>query len=378
MTLNAYRANGWLAGLLVLIVAMVPTLGGCATNAELDRKERGYDIFAKTDMAPGNITVTRKGRVIVSLHQFFEPTWRVAEVDPETGVLRPFPNPEWAEELGPNGIGMDSVLGIMSDDEDRVWMLDNGLRGGSSPRLIVWNTKKNELDRVITIFFPGIDESFLNDFVLDPKTEHVYIANTALEGTPSLVVLDLRTGLARPVLLGDSVVSGERGANLVIEGETLNANGQPRVVAINPITIDKDGRWVYFGAMTGRSLYRIRTADLRNADLSDSALAQRVERYSAKPVSDGITIDEQNNIYVTDLENSGIGVIGRNRAYKPIFSDSVLVNWPDGLSGGPDGLIYATVNQLHRSPGLNDGRDASVPPYLIIRVDARGKPIAGR
>ncbi|MEM7754638.1 MAG: L-dopachrome tautomerase-related protein [Planctomycetota bacterium] len=380
---SSTRIGRAMLGFVAATLALAPTLGGCAASGAGERKARGFDILARIDEAPGNITVTPRGKIIVSLHQFYEPTWRVAEVDRESGVLRPFPNPEWAEELGADNIGLDSVLGIVTDDKGVVWMLDNGRRGGSTPRLVGWNTRKNELEKSVSIFFPGVESSFLNDLVLDPNTQHVYIANSGGPGEPSLVVLDLRTGLARPVLAGDAVVSAERDAKLVFNGKTLTQDGpngpEPREVGINPITIDADGRYVYFGAMTGKSIYRVRTSDLRNTDLSDNALAARVEPYAGKPVSDGMTIDSRGNLYIADLENGGIGIVpARGRTYEPIFSNPSLVEWPDGLSGGPDGLIYATVNQLHHSPVLNDGRDASVPPYLIIRVNPKAKPMVGR
>ena len=43
--------------------------------------------------------------------------------------------------------------------------------------------------------------------------------------------------------------------------------------------MDALAEWVYFGAMSGTVLYRVRTADLRDASLSEEALARRVERF---------------------------------------------------------------------------------------------------
>lgn len=50
--------------------------------------------------------------------------------------------------------------------------------------------------------------------------------------------------------------------------------------------------------MHGHSLYRIKADDLANEKLDAKTLATRVQRYSDKPVSDGMTIDRDNNIYL--------------------------------------------------------------------------------
>ncbi len=50
--------------------------------------------------------------------------------------------------------------------------------------------------------------------------------------------------------------------------------------------------------MNGHSLYRIKADDLADGKLDSKSLAERVQRSSDKPVSDGITIDKENNIYL--------------------------------------------------------------------------------
>ena len=49
--------------------------------------------------------------------------------------------------------------------------------------------------------------------------------------------------------------------------------------------------------------------------LDAKTLSQRVERYSAKPICDGISIDKDNNIYLGDLAENAIGVIKPDRSY---------------------------------------------------------------
>jgi len=75
---------------------------------------------------------------------------------------------------------------------------------------------------------------------------------------------------------------------------------RPRIV-VDPVSEDLQNEWVYFGPMQGSTLYRIKAPDLADEGLDAKTLGQRVERYSSKPICDGISIDKDNNIYLGDL-----------------------------------------------------------------------------
>jgi sugar lactone lactonase YvrE len=122
----------------------------------------------------------------------------------------------------------------------------------------------------------------------------------------------------------------------------------------------------------------VRAADLHDASLSADALAKRVERFGRKPVSDGISIDGAGNVYVTDVEASGIGVIRPDGEYRLLFADKEKLSWPDAISAGPDNNMYVAVNKLHLSAKLNAGENASQPPYYIVRFPALAPTAVGR
>ncbi|MEO0869131.1 MAG: hypothetical protein AAFY17_11940 [Cyanobacteria bacterium J06642_11] len=67
-------------------------------------------------------------------------------------------------------------------------------------------------------------------------------------------------------------------------------------------------------------------------------------------------------MYVTDITNNAIGVVNPNGTYGVLYQDESL-SWTDGFSFGPNNKIYVTVNQLQRSPTLNQGNDLSEWPY---------------
>ncbi|MEM7489958.1 MAG: hypothetical protein AAF390_12635, partial [Pseudomonadota bacterium] len=55
------------------------------------------------------------------------------------------------------------------------------------------------------------------------------------------------------------------------------------------------------------------------------------------------------------------------------------IEWPDGLSAGPDGWIYATVNRLNNAPPLNGGETTPVAaPYYVIRFRPLSDAVQGR
>ena len=348
------------------------------------------EIVAKVTQGPGNITVTPDGRIIVSLHQFYETQNRVVEVSKD-GKLTPFPNVEWSQGRDNKGVGLDAVLGIQSDPNGVVWMLDNGMRGGLTPQLVGWNTRTNKLEEVISLPSPATTaDSFLNDLAVDFTNQVVYITDTENK-KPALIVVDLSEGKARRVLTGDVSVKPED-VDLIVEGKPTQRKQpdgtliKPRVGA-NPIALDAKNEWLYYGPMNGKRLYRIRTADLRNPKLNDEDLAKRVEDYAAKPNCDGISIDRENNIYITDLAANAIGVIRSDRpsvgnaqtkpSYEQLVSEPWM-SWIDALSFGPDGYLYSVINQLHRTPALNGGKNDTKPPFLIIRVKPLADGIVGR
>ncbi len=339
------------------------------------------ETYARMRQGPGNITLTPDGRVIVSLHQFFETPLRVVEVARD-GSLKPFPNDEWNTPGLSGRSALDSVLGIQCDANGVVWMLDNGMRSRVTPKLVGWNTKTNALERVIYLPPPvTVPESFVNDLSIDATKGVAFIADPA-SSKSALIVADLKTGEARRVFEGHPSVTPED-IDVVIDGKAPEMKGpdgkpaRPRV-GVDPIALDAKNEWLYFGPLNGRTLWRVRAADLLDTSLPTAALFQRVERYADRPICDGISIDTAGNIYISDVTNHAIGVITPERQYKVLIKDDALISWPDAFACGPDGMLYVVLNQLHKSPPLNGGQDGTTPPYLLVRFKPLAAGIVGR
>jgi sugar lactone lactonase YvrE len=325
---------------------------------------------------PGNIAIAPGGRIFLSQHQLFGADARIVEVLPD-GRVTPYPDASWAGPKRADGRGLHRVLGVVADRRGILWMLEESDALAAAGRLIAWNTVTHRLARVIYLAPPAISaNAFLNDLAVDPVHHAVFIADPAAGPDGALIVVDLDIGHVRRVLEGSPFTVPEP-IDMVIDGRVILVDGKPNRVGVNPITIDGAGEWLYFGAMSGRSLWRVRTRDLLDEDLPAAELARRVRRYGYKPISDGITIDTASNVYVTDITRNGIGVIRPDGTYEILFKDGLL-SWPDGLAVGADDWIYVTVNQLHRSPPLNGGVDGSTGTFHVLRFKALAPAAIGR
>ncbi len=340
----------------------------------------GFEIAANLDTGPGNVTVTDNGRIIMSQHQFYHPDYSVVELKDNKPV--PFPNNELANISSKSPIKLDSVLGIRSDANGIVWMLDNGMRSGATPKLVGWNTKTDSLHKLIYLPSPITPKNtFVNDFTVDLRHNRIFISDPAGGENAALIAVNLSTGAARRVLEGDQSVVPEN-VDLLIDGVPVQVKAQSgRLVrphiGVNPITEDLDNEWVYYGPMHGHSLYRIKADDLANEGLSAKDLASRVKRYSDKPISDGISIDKDNNIYLGELAANAIGVISADKTYRQLAKCPRL-SWVDSFSFAPGGELYAVVNRLHQSAMLNGGVAKSRPPYYLIKVKPLASGLPGR
>jgi sugar lactone lactonase YvrE len=357
-----------LSGRAVLGLLMVGLVTATTSAADLE-------VVAELDTPPGNVAVTPSGAVITSQHQFYSP--EIAVVRHGEDGAEPFPNRTWATPPGPDGRGMHAVLGLNADQRGIVWMADNG---APAPRLIAWDTRDNSLHRAITLPDHAAPEgSFPNDLAIDVARGMVYFADFG-GPEPALIALDLESGQARRVLACHASVVPEDDQPVRVDGEVVTMgtgeDARPARVGVNPITIDPTNTWVYYGPMSGTSVYRVRSADLA-AGLSDNELAERVERYGDKPVSDGITVDNDGNVYITELNAGAVGVTRPDGSYERLINDE-RIQWPDGFAAGPQGYIYLTVNQLHRSAPLNKGDNDAAPPFYIFRFDALGEVVPGR
>ncbi|HYI02928.1 L-dopachrome tautomerase-related protein [Hyalangium sp.] len=382
--------------LLVLTAELV--LAGCKSSGEaapegtmreqfsaLERRDSGVEVVARLDAPPGNIAICPQGRVFLSQHPFGAPTVAVVELMPG-GATRPYPTEVWARAPGADGVGLQTVIGVECDKNGVLWLLDNGKGGGEGAKLVAWDTRDERLVRTYPLTAAAVPNSFIQDLVVDPDRGAAVLADMGRgdligQNMPGFIVVDLKSGEVRRVLQGHPSLNPEE-VPMVVEGRSLTVSDpqgrpvEPRL-GLNPIALDPAGEWVYFGAMNGRTVWRVKLSELVDPALSAEELGRRVSRYGEKAVSDGISVDSVGNVYVTDLGEGAIGVTSADGSYRVAVKDPLL-SWPDGLSYGPDGYFYATVNQLHRHAVLNQGQAATQPPFLVVRFRPLAPSAVGR
>ncbi|SDU89090.1 L-dopachrome tautomerase-related protein [Pseudomonas mucidolens] len=338
------------------------------------------EIFATFPVErPGNPTVMPDGRVLVSVSAIIAPDISVRAVA-ENGEHPAYPNETWAGKPGADGRGMSAVIGIRTDLQGIVWILDMG-GPGQQPRLIAWNDREDRLHRLIVLPQNVLrPSSFTQDFVIDWRRQRIYIADMTMNPSgesdyPAIVVVDLQTGLSwRSLECYPGLMPGD--VPLMIGGKALSLRtpeGEiiPYRYGLNPIAIDPLGRWVYFGSMSARKVYRVSTEVLAEP-AGIAPLSEAVEYWCDKPHCDGFDVDAEGNVYVTDIANNAIG-LASPAGYRILAQDDQLLAWPDGVELDAQGeWLYITANQLHRHPLLNAGEDDSQPPFhvLRLRVDA--------
>ncbi len=344
------------------------------------KKSRGDELeeTAQAPSGPGGMCMTVSGDYIVSCHQFFNYRYRVVRRDKDDQWV-PFPN----EEMNTPGSGasviLDSVLGLASDSRGIVWMLDNGRRTGTMPKLVAWDTKKEAIHRVIPINQQALSpRSFLKNLVLDPVSPFIYISDPADGHSSAIIVVDIETGLTRRVLEGHRSVQMDQTINLEIDGGPVEVRRPDGAVAtpltgVSPIAIDRKGDWLYYGPRNGSSLFKIKTELLRREDIQPHVLQSQVLGVSPKPVCDSLVIDSKGRIYLGDISRGAIDYVSPEEDYLNLrlHIQDPRITWPGGLLIGPDGQLHFFSSQLHRTPFFNSGKDVTTPPFSIFRARPR-------
>lgn len=346
---------------------LMSTQVGYAASSDLET------VVEFNDTRPGNVTITPQGRIIVSMQPLDGPKLRVVEVMAD-GSKRPFPTLDWADGPENGSVGIASIIGIDTDSEGIVWMLDMGAKDVAA-KLVAWDSV-NELIHKIIIIDPKalVGNSFLQDLAIDEANGKIYISDMTLGNfvgatKPAIIVVDIKTGNAKRVL--ESTVSfmpPER--DVIIEGGLLASKAEDGTVTklrfgMNPIAIDDKNEWIYYGTINGEKIFRIPTASLADVNITDAERATTIEEFGPKKPSDGIYYASGHGVLTSDIENNAIGLTTKGK-YEIIVQDDQL-SWPDGFDVTNDGWVYVTQNQLHLHPAFSQGKGQSTKPYKLMR-----------
>jgi len=355
--------------ILISAITGVLFMTGTANAQTVQQAEK----VAELPESVGNITFTPSNQMIFSLHPFFDPEIRVASLNADKKSFTAFPNKDWNTPNDSDDHYLDSVLGIRSDGNGVVWMMDMGNRTGLTPKLVGWNTNTNSLERIYYVPAPAtLPQSQHNDFTIDEKRRLIIIADEGIgpggDGTQAaLVTIDMKTGQTRRLLQGHESTLPED-VPITVEGNDLKTgDGDLLKVGADGLVTDLEYEWLYYGPLSGGWIYRVKLDDIANTELSQKELGARVEKYAEKPNNGGLSMDRDGNLYLTAVGTTTVGVIPADtRKYRVAATHEDLI-WPDGVSYAPDGHMYVSAAQVSRAAGFNDGKGTNKAPYYIFR-----------
>lgn len=370
-------------------------------NSDPLLREDDLEIVANLPIPPGNLAVSESGRIFFNFHPEFNPSpTKVAELIKGTDSWIPFPNAEFQSKI-------ITVLSLRIHN-DILWLLDfaqHGLLG--KPKLYGFLLSTDELivEHIFARHIAGTG-SMLNDFQIDPSGKYIYIADTSIVGyTPAIVIYSIekdrsyRILSSHPSLLGNSIFFN-------VSGTVVKFGPFGLKVHVDSIALSRDGKSLYYGAVTSPNLYLIPTKSLIkimeqedtfisiNIKNDNINLIQRLTKEisneirlvsSEKPVTDGLSTDNLGNIWLTAFEHSSIVIArplktddnsfsGRNEEIFEmikVVQSTRLLRWPDGLCFGSDGL-YITNSALHlKFSGKTKEEINTTGPFHILRLPKR-------
>jgi sugar lactone lactonase YvrE len=353
---------------MMLCLVAVTAIGGCSeTQSELEppSAKPTLEVVSESDLQWTGVAVTQDGRVFVNFPRWApEVPVSVAEVLPN-GELVPFPDEDW-NAWAQNGDPEEAfvcVQSVVSDSRGSLWVLDpanpwfSGVVPGGA-KLLEIDPMTGEIGRIISF-----DEeiappfSYLNDVRIDNEREAAYITDS---GMGALVVVDLTTGSSRRVL-EDHPSTRSEDTVLTFDGaEWLLPDGSAPQVHADGIAFDRGHDFVYYQALTGRTLYRIAGSALRDEALDEDALAAKVEAVAVSGPSDGLLWDGVGGIFISAIEDNAVKRWSPGVGVETVIADPSIA-WTDSFARGPAGALYITTSQIHRGPNPPE-------PYRVLRV----------
>jgi sugar lactone lactonase YvrE len=312
----------------------------------------------------GNVAVTRDGRIFFTVHP--ESRQRGNKLlEWVAGAAVPYPSGTVQPHL------FDTVLGLVVDDRDWLWTIDHGNHGLGTARLLAFDLLSGNIVHDYK-FRPETAPagSLLQDLRVTADGTTVFIADASVwRKKPAIIVYDVATRTARRVLESHVSASAQ---DYVIRTPTRTMSflwGLVNLkIGVDGIALDTNDEWLYFAAVSHSGLFRVRVSDLTNATLPAQQLENRVERFSDKPLSDGLAAAASGEIFVTDIEHGAVIVVDKEQTLETVIR-SPRIRWADGLSFGPDGWLYLADSALPDVILKSRDHIRTKGPYFIFRFN---------
>jgi sugar lactone lactonase YvrE len=289
--------------------------------------------------------------------------------------LSPFPDEQWNswQDKDPDVAGKwVCVQSITVDDTGALWVLDTGNPGmtgtlAGGPKLVKFDLTTKKATQTIPF---GADicpaKSYLNDVRIDTGRQIAYLTES---GIGSIIVVDLKSGNARRLLVEDKSTLGDKHVDLTIDGkEVMTAEKQKPSFNADSLALSPDNAYLYFQPILSAKLYRIATDKLRDDRLSKNDLSKAVETVGESFPMDGLWMAKDGYLYLSDLRSDAIQRRKVPDGKVEMVAADPRIEWPDSFAQGPDGAIYFSCSHIEQMPRFNGGKSARTEPYAIFKV----------
>lgn len=279
------------------------------------------EIIAELSLPPGNVAISNTGRVFFNTHPEYQSlegfsASKIMEqlVDNEgKKQYKAFPNVEFQSKI-------ITCLSMRIDRQNRLWLLDfANMAVMETPKFFLFQLSSGvdgEDSFLFEYSFPSKIAGFgsmLNDFNVSPDGNYIYMADTSIVGgSPAIIVFSVRDKTSYRLLNGHQSMYGQS-SFLDISGTVLKIGPFGIKINVDSIALSRDGKALYYGALTGNELFCVDTTHIlsyinavnHNGNIMSPLKALEMNIHTAlhgKPATDGITIDDSNNILMTAIE----------------------------------------------------------------------------
>jgi len=324
------------------------------------------------------VSVSETDRIFVNFPRWTEDT-AVSVAELKDGEIKPYPDQEWnawrnakKDDITPNDHWV-CVQSVVADQRGSLWVLDPAAPSQShlvdkGPKLVRIDLASDKVAQVIAFDEDAAPQgSYLNDVRFSNDGKYAFITDSGVKG--ALLVVDIAAGKARRVLDGDPSTQMKKGLVVKADGKELRRpDGRGVEFSADGIELSSDGKYLYWQAIKGDTLYRIPSSALTGAGLEGEDVSNQVEEYGTNGVNDGLLIARgTEDMYLSSVQDNAIKVRnlgeGPNAEAKIVVQDERL-RWPDTFSQGPNGTIYVTTSHIQDSAFFKPDAPAALPTQL--------------
>ncbi|MDF2995854.1 MAG: major royal jelly protein [Xanthobacteraceae bacterium] len=319
-----------------------------------------------------NAVAVDRGRIFVA-----GPRWTgtrgpgLALIDGQGRPL-PYPDEDW-NGWRPGADTRSAFVNINAIHLDRagaLWVVDTGspdfgrdpLPGGA--KLVKIDLATNRVARIYPLG-PEVAKagSYVDDIRL--KGDIGYLTDA---GRPGLIIFNTATGEARRVLDDHPSTTAPPNRPIVLGGAVLKApDGSPLRVHSDPLELSPDGKWLYYGPLTG-PWSRIETRWLDDPAMPSAELAMKVEPWADIPPVGGTAMAASGDFYFTDLAEDALKRRAPDGEVTTIVKDPRL-HWVDAPFIDDVGAMWLPVPQMDRVALFNGAKSKIQWPVQLFRID---------